>query len=760
MADRRDIFGRREKDEFSFNNEDRRLVQWDQGLENYSDFLNSGKKKKSVNEIASLLGNMFNVMGISKKQKYSANKSDKDTLRIPITLLGKKADALLSGNQTDVFYGTAINEAAYKIAFTNSERQRVDEIKAGAKAKNLPNFISSLLTDEYVHRDLSKKFPGYSKFVQKMKADMYKSMPVVEVEGKSNIAEILDLTIKLIRYPKDIDPEMLIKYEPLVSYIEKLFEKHGGIPKNLKGIEFLSDALATTMIKYVVEPPPPPPPPPAPPKSKDDEEEKGSEEENEKAEESSSSKDDEKSEKEEKEPKEDPSDKEEEELTGKPEEEETPEDPDSEEDPGEDPKEDSEEEDSDEDPKEDEDSDDSGDPEDKDSEEDPESDPDDSENPKEDDSDETGDADQPDSGNSDNSDDTSGTPSGKGDYGSEEESVEAATAEIEEPLSEEEVEEEMKDLLEDYTKALLEPVEVDDNAEKKLDDFVNNLYDKDKAITGKIPLKIIKAEGNQIMYEYAMKDIDLTKSEVLRKLLSRKIKDYEISLKSMRSGRLDTNKLAEAVQHVQTIYEMHGVVTTDRICLGVLIDESGSMDGSKIDKARSAAIFIEQTFGKLANTDLFIYGHSADKNYIRQSDGSSIGSTELYVYREPGFNQPYALGSVTARRNNRDGDAIFHASERMRRFSKNPGILIVLSDGYPSASNYGGKEAIEDTRHKVGVSEKRFDLRIFQISLEDIDSSTMFKHFVFMKNIKSLPQDLTKFLSSQMDKMLKERTVF
>src|ERR1035437_3459378 len=429
MADRRDIFGRREKDEFSFNNEDRRLVQWDQGLENYSDFLNSGKKKKSVNEIASLLGNMFNVMGISKKQKYSANKSDKDTLRIPITLLGKKADALLSGNQTDVFYGTAINEAAYKIAFTNSERQRVDEIKAGAKAKNLPNFISSLLTDEYVHRDLSKKFPGYSKFVQKMKADMYKSMPVVEVEGKSNIAEILDLTIKLIRYPKDIDLEMLIKYEPLVSYIEKLFEKHGGIPKNLKGIEFLSDALATTMIKYVVEPPPPPPPPPAPPKSKDDEEEKGSEEESEKAE---------KSEKEEKEPKEDPSDKEEEDPTGEPEEE-TPKDSDSEEEPEgekepdeEDPKEDDSE---DEDPeKEDSDDAEEGDPEEKDSEKDPNE----SEDPKDDESSDSDDSDRSTQSDSDDS----GTPSGKGDYGSEEESVEAATAEIEEPLSEEEVEEE------------------------------------------------------------------------------------------------------------------------------------------------------------------------------------------------------------------------------------------------------------------------------------------------------------------------------
>lgn len=683
----RDFFGRKEKDDFSFAQDEKRLVRWDQGLKHYSDFLSNGKNKTS-NETASLLGNMFNVMGISKKQKFSANTSDSNTLRIPIALLGKGSEKV-EGDKTDIFYGTAIHEAAYKTAFNGGDLRKVDQIKLKAKQKDLPNFISSLLTDEYVHRDLSKNFPGYSKFVQKMKADMYTNMEKVNTD-KGNVAEILDLAVKLIRYPKDIDPEMLEKYAPLVKYMEQAFDKYDGIPKSLKDIETLSAMLSQTMIKYIVEPPPPP------------EEEKP-----------------------------DKSDKSEEEKDYS-EKEENPESPKKDE------------------PKDEDSEGDSKKDEPKDEPKDSKSDKDESEDNSDesgkdsgDKSDENSDSDENDSDkNSDDSDsdsDSDGDPFGESTPGKPT------------PTSSD-IQDELESMLGKYNETLMDTIPEDDSAEKKIESFVDNLYDNDKAITGKIPLFIEKAIGNKKQYEYDMKQIDLTKSDVLRKLLSRKIKDYQICLKSMRSGRLDTNKLAEAVQRVPTIYEQYGQVTTDNICIGVLIDESGSMCGDRISKARQAAIFIEQTFGKLANADLFIYGHSADQRKYE--------STELYIYREPGFNVPYALGSVDDRSQNRDGDAIYHASERMRKHSQHPGILIVLSDGEPAASNYGGNSGIEDTRKKVAISEKKFDLKIFQISLVKMDSSRMFKHFVYMKDIKTLPQDLTKFLTQQMDKMLKEHTRF
>ena len=66
----------------------------------------------------------------------------------------------------------------------------------------------------------------------------------------------------------------------------------------------------------------------------------------------------------------------------------------------------------------------------------------------------------------------------------------------------------------------------------------------------------------------------------------------------MRSGRLDTNKLAEAKQKVPTIYERIGEVHTDKLCIGVLLDMSGSMSGSKIEKARETMIYLYELLKK------------------------------------------------------------------------------------------------------------------------------------------------------------------
>ncbi|MFM7388254.1 MAG: hypothetical protein ACKO5L_08855, partial [Bacteroidota bacterium] len=40
------------------------------------------------------------------------------------------------------------------------------------------------------------------------------------------------------------------------------------------------------------------------------------------------------------------------------------------------------------------------------------------------------------------------------------------------------------------------------------------------------------------------------------------------------------------------------------------------MCGSKINKAREAAVFINEVFKRLPNVELFIYGHTADQRYM------------------------------------------------------------------------------------------------------------------------------------------------
>jgi nitric oxide reductase activation protein len=327
---------------------------------------------------------------------------------------------------------------------------------------------------------------------------------------------------------------------------------------------------------------------------------------------------------------------------------------------------------------------------------------------------------------------------------------------------------ELNDFAKDMMASLINPEEGSAGGEDFADDFEDfvddmsetspttpksdfNWEEEGTASEGKIFWK--KAEVNsrsKDRYRDAITKIDTTKAAVLQKLFARKSKNYEFSMKSMRSGRLDTNKIAEAVQQVPTIYERFGQVTTSKVCVGVLIDESGSMGGTKIQKAREAAIFINEVFKKMPDVELFIYGHTADTN--------GRDSVDMTIYREKGLiTDSFSLGTVDSHANNRDGDAILATARRMRNQTENQGLLIVLSDGAPSASGYGGREAIADTRKKVTRAQS-LGFQVIQIAIEEhVPSKEMFDYFIQMTDIKNLPKDLVNYMSKKVDKLIKEK---
>lgn len=293
----------------------------------------------------------------------------------------------------------------------------------------------------------------------------------------------------------------------------------------------------------------------------------------------------------------------------------------------------------------------------------------------------------------------------------------------------------------------------DDMKEKKNLPPTNHDFSKVGTLTeGNIKFK--KSDSDKDKYLTDLTKINSTKAQVLAKLFARKSKDYQFSMKSMRSGRLDTNKLAEAKQMVPTIYERFGQVTTNKINIGVLIDESGSMgSGAKMQKARQAAIFINEVFKKQQDVQLFIYGHTADES-------GGYGDCNIRIYREPGTNMdPYALGSCKARANNRDGDAIYAMARRVRSKTTDPGLLFVISDGAPYASGYDGKQAIEDTRKKVTMAQA-LGFQVIQIAIEEeVPCDEMFDYYIQMTNIETLPNDLIAYVSKKVDKLIKEKTI-
>ena len=80
------------------------------------------------------------------------------------------------------------------------------------------------------------------------------------------------------------------------------------------------------------------------------------------------------------------------------------------------------------------------------------------------------------------------------------------------------------------------------------------------------------------------------------------------------------------------------------------------------------------------------------------------------VFKKGFQDNIHALGSVRARSNNRDGDAIYAVAKRMRNLTENQGILFVLSDGQPAARVPRGCEA-EGPVRLPREAEKRRRLR-------------------------------------------------
>ena len=210
--------------------------------------------------------------------------------------------------------------------------------------------------------------------------------------------------------------------------------------------------------------------------------------------------------------------------------------------------------------------------------------------------------------------------------------------------------------------------------------------------------------------------------------------DYKLIHRSMRSGVLDTNKLADAFQGVPTVYVREGKVKTDNVSVCVLIDESGSMLGERIRAARDTAVLINEALKDIGNVDLFIYGHSGD---MKRSY-----STELYVYREKGYAPKFSLGSVDARAQNRDGIAIYEVAQRVRKQTDNPVLFFILSDGAPCAGCYGGESAMTHVRDMVKKTEQ-LDMNVIQVCIyHSYDPSKMFKNFVIMDDMSKLPLEL------------------
>lgn len=225
----------------------------------------------------------------------------------------------------------------------------------------------------------------------------------------------------------------------------------------------------------------------------------------------------------------------------------------------------------------------------------------------------------------------------------------------------------------------------------------------------------------------------------IAKTLKGHCSEYAVTYRGMRSGLLDTGKLAEAYQGVQTVYVREGSVRSDRMAVCVLIDESGSMYGEKIRAARDLAVLLNEAVSTIPAIDLYIYGHTyADR--CRDSYYEGRPMAEMQVYREKGYAPRRALGSVDARSGNIDSYAIREAAARMRKLSScRKNLMFVITDGAPN-------EKYEQLTSTVKELE-RGGVNIVAVCIEpSYDPASLYTHHVKFTDMDRLAIDLGKMI--------------
>ena len=164
----------------------------------------------------------------------------------------------------------------------------------------------------------------------------------------------------------------------------------------------------------------------------------------------------------------------------------------------------------------------------------------------------------------------------------------------------------------------------------------------------------------------------------------------------------------------------------------LLIDESGSMFGQKIDTAQKMAIIYAEVFERL-HIPYCIIGFTADTQGVDALH-------EHFVTFNGDSSEKYSLAKMSAIANNLDGYSIRYAGEILKRTPSSRKLLLVASDGQPAAVKYHGHNGIKDTTD--AIKEVRKYASVFGFGIGNCPTEILHKmygkDYIHVEDVNSL----------------------
>ena len=286
---------------------------------------------------------------------------------------------------------------------------------------------------------------------------------------------------------------------------------------------------------------------------------------------------------------------------------------------------------------------------------------------------------------------------------------------------------------------------------KEIDELIESDYEeltlaKELSLKGQSKINwTIAKDGDRPRHVYK-ETKDRMKSVVGQ--LKRKINLYgnlnTYTVRNQKVGKLDKRMLHRIPQKRTDLFKFDISQQDKPLDVCLLVDESGSMGHYTMAQARDAAIAVKEALKDNDQLNLWVFGHSADE--------SRRGETDMVEYHSPRISdRPTAMGGMRARYENRDGNAIITSADRVVAQTEQPQshkLMIVFSDGQPSADMYRGATAIEHTKKAVKHVEGK-GWSVIQLGFAGASEWTMrecFKNWKYIKDSSTLPIELTKLI--------------
>ncbi len=220
------------------------------------------------------------------------------------------------------------------------------------------------------------------------------------------------------------------------------------------------------------------------------------------------------------------------------------------------------------------------------------------------------------------------------------------------------------------------------------------------------------SEHAKYLYDVLHTDLDHI-AKRLAKNLQKDIKDRQIgdTMNGLYMGkRLDNRSLYRKDKKIFTKKIQPENIPDMEI--SVLIDQSGSMKGERIDTCMKAT-YIFYSFCNLLQIPISVFGHHVNDSKVKMhsyTDGISLdGQDRIRIF------------DMKAGGCNRDGYALRFCLNRLKESNASIRLMMIISDGRPNATNYGLEEGKADIQEAVADARKEGIITIAAAIGDDTD---------------------------------------